>query len=103
MSDTQEIVPQYEYDALLLELKRPFESNETDFKTLKFLLRERIPDGKRERLKTPLDVFVHLERLRLLGPDNLSGLLQLFRLMEKSELCDRVNSFVMNGRTNEVV
>lgn len=82
-----------------LELSRQLKSNESEFEEFKFLLRKRIPDGKREGLGTPLQIFECLEQLELVGPDNLSELEKLLGLIN-CELCAKVSGFMEKSKTN---
>ena len=103
MSDSEAMVPHSEYNELLLNLSDHL-SNETALRKMKFLLRKRIPDGIREKLLHPLDIFEHLEKLTLLGPDKVLELSErLFRPMKKPELCDMVSEYMERNKMNKVV
>jgi hypothetical protein len=54
-----------------------------------------IPAGIMESLDTNLKLFLHLERLEFVGPNNLWKLAELFRAMEKQSLCDIVTNLVI--------
>ena len=101
MCDSQTLVPHYEYNKLLLKLSRHL--SETELQEIKFLLRECIPDGKREKIPHLLDLFKRLEELTLLGPDEVSILKSLFELMEKPELFAMVSEYMERNKMNKVV
>jgi hypothetical protein len=94
------IVSDWKYRVLMLQLSRMFTSK--DKEELQYLLASKIPDGKMESLDTPLKVFRCLEKLDSIGPNNLCGLEQLFRVMEKHELSAMIRRFIEENRPNSL-
>jgi hypothetical protein len=68
-----------------------------DTEELKYLLASVIPAGTMESLDTTLKLFLHLERLEFVGPNNLWKLAELFRAMERQRLCDIVTNFIADS------
>ena len=79
----------------MLKLSRRLTSQDTE--ELKYMLTLRIPAGKMESLDTNLKLFLHLERLEFVGPNNLWELAELFRAMESQRLCDIVTNFIADS------
>ena len=50
-----------------------------------------------ESLDTTLKLFLHLEKLLIVGPNNLWKLAELFRVMGKQRLCDIVIKFIADS------
>ena len=81
-----------EYRSLVLKLSRKLSCEE-----VKYMFKSHIPAGKREKLTTTLQVFVFLENLELVGPNNLCGLIRLLELMDEHNLRDMVEDFLQTG------
>jgi hypothetical protein len=79
----------------MLKLSRRLTSQ--DIKELKYMLTSIIPAGKMESLDMPLKLFLHLEKLLFVGPNNLWKLAELFRVMGKQSLCDIVIKFIADS------
>ena len=79
----------------MLKLSRRLTSQ--DIEELKYMLTSIIPAGKMESLDTTLKLFLHLERLEFVGPNNLWELAELFRAMESQRLCDIVIKFIADS------
>ena len=75
-----------------------------DTEELKYMLASVIPAGIMESLDTTLKLFLHLERLQFVGPNELWELQELFRAMESQRLCDIVTNFIADSenRMNEI-
>jgi hypothetical protein len=56
-----------------------------------------IPAGTMESLDTTLKLFLHLEKLLFVGPNNLWELAELFRAIDRQRLCDIVTKFIANS------
>ena len=91
----RDVVPDVKYRALMLKLSRLLSSS-GDIYELTYMLRCRIPAGKRETFSTALEVFEFLENLEHLGPTNIHWLYELFQEMEKPDLSAMVLNFVTN-------
>ena len=89
----RDVVPDVEYRVLMLKLSRLLSSSE-DIYELTYMLKSLIPAGKRERFRTPLEVFEFLENLEHLGPTKLYWLYELFQEMEKPDLSAMVLNFI---------
>lgn len=85
------------YRSLILKLSRKLSCDE-----LKYMLKLRIPAGKREKLTTTLQVFDHLENLQFVGPSNLDGLIRLLKLMGEHELLEMVEKFQPTGLVSQM-
>ena len=86
-----------EYHSLILKLSRKLSCDE-----LKYMMKPRIPAGKREKLTTTLQVFDHLENLQFVGPSNLDGLIRLLTLMDEHELLEMVEKFLQTGLVSQM-
>ena len=84
------------YRSLVLKLSRKLSCDE-----VKYMLKSRIPAGKREKLTTTLQVFDFLENLELVGPNNLCGLIYLLGLMDELKLRDMVVNFLQTGHLSQ--
>jgi hypothetical protein len=86
----------------MLKLSRRLTSQDTE--ELKYMLASVIPAGIMESLDTTLKLFLHLERLQFVGPNELWELQELFRAMESQRLCDIVTNFIADSenRMNEI-
>ena len=91
----RDVVPDVEYRVLMLKLSRLLSSSE-DIDELTYMLTTKIPAGIKERLLTPLEVFVFLEKSGVLGPKKLYWLHKLFQKMEKPDLSAMVLNFITN-------
>ena len=85
------------YRSLILKLSRKLSCDE-----LKYMMKPRIPAGKREKLTTTLQVFDHLENLQFVGPSNLDGLIYLLKLMDEHELIEMVKKFLQTGLVSQM-
>ena len=85
-----------------MKLSRRLTSQDTE--ELKYMLASVIPAGIMESLDTTLKLFLHLERLQFVGPNELWELQELFRAMESQRLCDIVTNFIADSenRMNEI-
>ena len=85
-----------------MKLSRRLTSQDTE--ELKYMLASVIPAGIMESLDTTLKLFLHLERLEFVGPNELWELQELFRAMESQRLCDIVTNFIAHSenRMNEI-
>ena len=81
-----------ERDYRISMLKLSQRITEKDMEELKYVLTSRIPDGKKESLKTALELFRYLEQILFVGPNNLSRLKELFREMGKPNLYEVILS-----------
>jgi hypothetical protein len=86
----------------MVKLSRRLTSQDTE--ELKYMLASVIPAGIMESLDTTLKLFLHLERLQFVGPNELWELQELFRAMESQRLCDIVTNFIADSenRMNEI-
>jgi hypothetical protein len=80
----------------MLKLSRRLTSQ--DIEELKYMLTSPvIRAGIMESLDTTLKLFLHLEKLLFVGPNNLWKLAELFRVMGKQRLCDIVIKFIADS------
>ena len=93
-------IPDLEYREFMLKLSRQITA--VDMAELKYMLTSRIPDGKKESLKTALELFRYLEMLLFVGTNNLANLKELFRRMDKPELCQMITKFIQDRNTRTV-
>ena len=93
-------IPDLEYREFMLKLSRQITA--VDMAELKYMLTSRIPDGKKESLKTALELFRYLEMLLFVGTNNLANLRELFRRMDKPELCQMITKFIQDRNTRTV-
>ena len=90
----RDVVPNKEYRVLMLKLSGLLSSSE-DTDKLKYMLTSRIPAGIKEKLLTPLEVFIFLEKSYVLGPKKFHWLHELFLLIEKPDLSAMVLNFII--------
>jgi hypothetical protein len=69
-------------------------------KELKYVLTRLIPDGKKEKLNSALELFRFLEQQEFVGENNLDDLEELFRQMDKPKLCQMVTKYI-RGRHSQ--
>ena len=100
MDGLREMIPDLKYRGFMLKLSRQI--TEEDMDELKYMLTSCIPDGKMEKLDTVLKLFRFLEQQLFVGPNNLSKLEELFRLMNKPALCETVTKYIC-GRDHRAV
>ena len=93
MDHSNEPIADLEYRTFMVKLSRQF--NSQDLNELKYMLTSMLPAGIMESLNTPLDVFLRLERLMLVGPNNLQTLERLLRSMGKKRLSSMISSFLL--------
>ena len=98
MDDDNGVITDSEYREFMLKLSRKFSSQ--DIEELKYILTSRLPAGIIESLDTALKVFIYLERLCFVGPNNLCELVRLFDTMGKNELSSTVKLFVFFTQNN---
>ena len=100
MDGVNKCIPDLEYRVFMLKLSRQITAQ--DMAELKYLLSSLIPEGKKESLKTALELFRYLEMLLFVGTNNLTNLKELFRRMDKPELCQMVTKFIQDRNTRTV-
>jgi hypothetical protein len=83
------------YRGFMVALSRQFTTQDTE--EFKYMLKDEIPAGIRERLTTCLKVLDHLENLELVGPDNLFWLVRLLDSMGTKKLRSMVTRFIINN------
>ena len=93
-------IPNLEYRVFMLKLSRQITPK--DMEELKYVLTSLIPEGKKESLKTALELFRYLEMLLFVGTNNLANLEELFRVMDKPELCQMITKFIHDRNTRTV-
>ena len=93
-------IPDVEYREFMLKLSRQITAQ--DVAELKYVLTSLIPEGKKESLKTALELFRYLEMLLFVGTNNLANLEALFRRMDKPELCQMITKFIQGKNTRRV-
>ena len=89
-----------EYREFMLKLSRKIDPK--DMEELKYMLTSLIPDGKMESLDSAIKLFRFLERMLFVEPNNLGDLEQLFRRMNKSELCEMITKFIHDRKNSTV-
>jgi hypothetical protein len=100
MDGLREMIPDLKYRGLMLKLSRQITAQ--DMAEFKYMLTSLIPDGKKETLDTAIELFRFLEQQLFVGPNNLSKLEELFRLMDKPALCEMVTKYIC-GRDHRAV
>jgi hypothetical protein len=102
MDNLNATIPDLKYRRFMVKLSRRLTTQETE--ELKYMLASVIPAGIMESLDTTLKLFLYLERLQIVGPNNLWELAELFREMESQRLCDIVTNFIQDSenRMNEI-
>ena len=90
----------FEYRVFMLKLSRQITSQ--DMEEMKYVLTSLIPESKKESLKTALELFRYLEMLLFVGANNLANLKELFRRMDKPELCQMITKFIQDRNTRTV-
>ena len=93
-------IPDLEYRVFMQKLSSQITAQ--DVAELKYVLTSLIPEGKKESLKTALELFRYLEMLLFVGTNNLANLEELFRRMNKPELCQMTTKFIHDGNTQRV-
>lgn len=86
MDLTDAVIPNSNYRMFILQLSRHFTTQ--DMEELMYVLE--IPSGIAEGLTTNLQVFKYLERIGLVGPNDLHQLERLFILMKRYDLHRRM-------------
>jgi hypothetical protein len=86
-----EAIPDLKYRAFMLKLSRQITAQ--DLAELKYMLTSLIPDGKKEKLSTAIELFRFLEQQLFVGTNNLGDLEKLFRLMKKPILRQMVTKY----------
>ena len=89
MDSIDAVIPNSNYRMFILQLSRHFTTQ--DMEELMYVLE--IPSGIAERLTTNLQVFKHLERIGLVGPNDLHHLERLFTLMDRYDLRRMIRTF----------
>ena len=100
MDGQTEIVPDLKYRGFMLKLSRRITAQ--DMEELKYMLTSLIPEGKKESLKTALELFTFLEHILFVAPNDLSKLERLFREMDKPKLCQMIMKFMQARGTQRV-
>ena len=100
MDGVNKCIPDLEYRVFMLKLSRQITTQ--DIAELKYLLSSLIPESKKESLKTALELFRYLEMLLFVGANNLANLKELFRRMDKPELCQMITKFIQDRNTRTV-
>ena len=102
MQNLNSTIPDLKYRGFVVQLSRQLTSQDTE--ELKYMLTLRIPASIMESLDTNLKLFLHLERLEFVGPNNLWELAKLFRAMESHRLGDIITNFIQDNddRMNEI-
>lgn len=92
MSDTNLFIPHREYRSFMVRFSNEFTDH--DLTSLKYVLKDYIPAGRMEQLRTTLDVFSQLEERGLLGPRNLDVFLDLVEAMHQPQLLRMLKEFI---------
>ena len=95
MDNRNSTIPDIKYRGFMVKLSCRLTSRDTE--ELKYMLASVFPAGIMELLDTTLKLFLHLERLEFVGPNNLWELADLFREMESQRLCDIVTNFIADS------
>ena len=93
-------IPDLDYREFMLKLSREITSQ--DMAELKYVLTSLIPEGKKESLKTALELFRYLEMRLFVGANNLASLKEVFLIMDKPKLCKMAAEFMRDGGTRTV-
>jgi hypothetical protein len=83
------------FNGFLIELGRMFKKD--DLKELKFALDDVIPPGQSEKITEPIDVFIALKQLELLGPDKLDVLREYLEVLHRPNLIQMVDDYADAG------
>ena len=83
------------YRGFMVALSRQFTTQDTE--DLKYMYKDEIPAGIRERLTTCLKVLDHLENLELVGPNKLRGLEERLIEMRTENLRSKVTRFIIKN------
>ena len=89
MDSIDAVIPNLDYRIFMLQLSGHFTTQ--DMEELTYVLA--IPSGIAERLTTNLQVFKYLERVGLVGPNDLHHLERLFTLMDRYDLRRMITTF----------
>ena len=93
-------IPDLEYRVFMLKLSRQITAQ--DMEQLKRVLSSLIPEGKKESLKTALELFRYLEMLLFVETNNLAKLKEVFRIIDKPILCEMITKFIRDGNIRTV-
>ena len=93
-------IPDLEYRVFMLKLSRQI--TEQDMDEIKYMLKSRIPDGKKESLNTALKLINYLEQMLFVEPNILWDLEELFRRMDKPKLCQMITKFNLDRQRASV-
>ncbi len=101
MDGPREMIPDLKYRGFMLKLSRQITAQ--DMAEFKYMLTSLIPEGKKETLDTPIELFRFLEQQLFVGPNNLSKLEELFRAMDKLKLCHMITNFILGKDSQTAV
>ena len=93
------MIPDLKYRGFMLKLSRQITAQ--DMAEFKYMLTSLIPEGKKETLDTAIELFRFLEQQLFVGPNNLSKLEELLRLMDKPKLRERLQSISVAETTEQ--
>ena len=91
MDGLSKIIPDIKYREFMLKLS--WQITEQDMDEIKYMLKSRIPEGKKESLNTALKLIDYLEQKKLVEPNSLGNLEELFRRMDKPKLCEMITKY----------
>ena len=101
MDSLKDWIPDLEYREFMVELSEQITAQ--DLERMRYMLTSKslFPAGIMERLDTGLKLFVFLEQILFVGPNNLMKLQELFRTIRNPKLCEMVTNYIRGCRTAE--